>query len=795
MLDKRPSLIVLFAAAAVLAAVIFAADLNLPLGVAGGVPYVAVVLLGWWLPKRRYIFALAAMCTALTVAGHFITMADGMTGVVVVNHGLALFAIWIVAALLFMAKTELRAREKSQESEQRFRDLAEAASDWFWEMGPDLRFTYFSEGFFAISGVEPEAALGKTRREVAAAQEDPAKWEAHLEDLDRRRPFRDFVYEIVLGDNATRHIKISGKPVFTERGHFMGYRGTGSNVTAQVEAEKRARDAEYKLAGAIEGLSDGAVLYDADERLVICNSKYLESRREVEDHCVPGTLFEDHIRARAGRGGIEGVDADDPEQVEKWVRKRLDWFRNPGPAHVRPLSSGQWESVRDYKTRDGGTFIILTDVTERKRAEDALRESEERLSTIFEASPIGIAIVSTETNKRLYVNPAMVELFGAASAEQLLAHDLATTYVDPADLKRLRAGEGDDFIAEMEIERKRLDGTTWWCLLNRRMIDYEGQKALMALHYDISGRKNTEEALRESELRFRDLAETASDWFWEMDPDFRFTYVSEKFFEVTKFKHEDIIGKTRQKTADPISQDEDPDAWARHQEDLEARRPFSNFVRSFPGRSGTPYEGKRIYVRLNGRPRFDEKGEFLGYRGTATDITREIETEKALRENELRLKAIIDTVPAIVNVKDTDGRYILSNRNHAEFFGLDREKIIGKRSTVLSRKHSRKTREMERAIVESGEALPAYEIKAKDAPGRTKSWRGPARALYTGSVFRSRRDYFEDSDTPYFIVSAKHGLVDPSQPLGKYCEPMPSSLSIRTAKAQGVVEQLQRKLG
>ncbi|MCH8237265.1 MAG: PAS domain S-box protein, partial [Proteobacteria bacterium] len=510
MLDKRPSLKVLFAAAAVLTAGIFAIDLYLPVGVLGGVLYVGVVLLGWWLPKRRYIFALAAGPTVLIVIEEMLAPASSMSMIANINHGLALFVIWVTAALLFVIRKEERARA---ESEQRFRDLAEAASDWFWEMGPDLRFTYFSEGFFAISGVEPEAALGKTRREVAAAQEDPAKWEAHLEDLDRRRPFRDFVYEIVLADNATRHIKISGKPVFTERGHFMGYRGTGSNVTAQVEAEKRARDAEYKLAGAIEGLSDGAVLYDADERLVICNSKYLESRREVEDHCVPGTLFEDHVRARAGRGGIEGVDADDPEQVEKWVRKRLDWFRNPGPAHVRPLSSGQWESVRDYKTRDGGTFIILTDVTERKRAEDALRESEERLSTIFEASPIGIAIVSTETNKRLYVNPAMVELFGAASAEQLLAHDLETTYVDPADLERLRAGVGDDFVAEIEIERRRLDGTTWWCLLNRRMIDYEGQKALMALHYDISGRKNTEEALRESELRFRDLAETASEWF------------------------------------------------------------------------------------------------------------------------------------------------------------------------------------------------------------------------------------------------------------------------------------------
>ncbi len=155
---------------------------------------------------------------------------------------------------------------------------------------------------------------------------------------------------------------------------------------------------------------------------------------------------------------------------------------------------------RQYENLDG-------EITERKRAEAALREgeiirqSEERLRTIFETSPIGIAIVSTETNKRLYINPAMVELFGAESVDQLMKHDLSSTFADPADLDGLRSKTGENFITEAEIERVRLDGTKWWCLLNRQSIKYEGEEALMAWHYDITERKEAEQK-KKNQRRF-----------------------------------------------------------------------------------------------------------------------------------------------------------------------------------------------------------------------------------------------------------------------------------------------------
>jgi PAS domain-containing protein len=72
------------------------------------------------------------------------------------------------------------------------------------------------------------------------------------------------------------------------------------------------------------------------------------------------------------------VDKDDDEQCREWVKQRLARFRGFGPAEERPLKGGRWVSVQNYKTRDSGIFVIQTDITERKRAEDVVRQSEER---------------------------------------------------------------------------------------------------------------------------------------------------------------------------------------------------------------------------------------------------------------------------------------------------------------------------------------------------------------------------------------------------------------------------------
>ena len=166
------------------------------------------------------------------------------------------------------------------------------------------------------------------------------------------------------------------------------------------------------------------------------------------------------------------------------------------------------------------------------------------------------------------------------------------------------------------------------------------------LREEIAQGQQAAEALRESEQRFRDFARSASDWFWELGPDLRFSYLSERFEHATGIRTEHVLGKAHDEVGKPDSRDE---VWIGHVEDLEARRPFRDF-RLVQLRS----DGMQVYVSLNGTPRFDPSGTFLGYRGTGTNITDRFEAERALRRSEERYRRLVALSPdgILVHVQD-----------------------------------------------------------------------------------------------------------------------------------------------
>jgi PAS domain S-box-containing protein len=135
----------------------------------------------------------------------------------------------------------------TRESERRFRDFVASASDWYWEMDDQLRFSYFSDRFSEVTGVPKEALLGKTRRETGIPNVDADAWAAHLKALDDHVPFRNFEHPRIKSDGEEVWLSISGSPVFDDDGTFKGYRGTGRDITQrerakQLEAEKEVSE-------------------------------------------------------------------------------------------------------------------------------------------------------------------------------------------------------------------------------------------------------------------------------------------------------------------------------------------------------------------------------------------------------------------------------------------------------------------------------------------------------------------------------------------------------------------------
>ena len=155
-------------------------------------------------------------------------------------------------------------------SEQRFRDIAETAGDWIYEMDENLRFTFISDRFFEIFPISRDTVMGKTRQEFAGKSLEAPHWQAHYRDLNARKPFRNFEYDVTLPNKDLRFLQISGKPVFALDGAFKGYRGTGTDIT-----ELRLREQQLAAQNVTTSvLVESATLAEAMPRVLeaVCKS-------------------------------------------------------------------------------------------------------------------------------------------------------------------------------------------------------------------------------------------------------------------------------------------------------------------------------------------------------------------------------------------------------------------------------------------------------------------------------------------------------------------------------------------
>ena len=296
-------------------------------------------------------------------------------------------------------------------------------------------------------------------------------------------------------------------------------------LTAERErAEATVRQMQARLTDAIESISQGFALFDPEDRLVVCNSRYRDILYpDIRESVGPGMSFEEIVRRAAQGGRIANANG----RIEDWVAQRLEQHRNPGVPVLQRRMDGRWIQVSERRTHDGGIVAVYSDITDLKRAEQALHESVERYDLAMRGSNEGLWDWDAQSDL-LHISPRFKELAGLTTDATTIRPDDWMANLHPDDVERYRRdvrahlrGETEYLWSEYRIRCP--DGTERWVLARGIAVrNPEGQVSRMVGSLgDITARKQAELALQQAMEQAEEANRTKSKFLANMSHELR----------------------------------------------------------------------------------------------------------------------------------------------------------------------------------------------------------------------------------------------------------------------------------
>ncbi len=308
-------------------------------------------------------------------------------------------------------------------------------------------------------------------------------------------------------------------------------------------------------------------------------------------------------------------------------------------------------------------LALLEDITDRKRGEEALSESEGTLRSIYESSPMLMGVVElTEDDKifHIYDNPATARFFNVEYkgtknkyADQLGAPSEAISEWIVSYRKTEQQGKPVRF----EYIHHAPSGPLWLsATVSIIGPGLNGRTRFSYVAEDITEQKRAEEALRESEEKFRNLVETTSDWIWETDAKGDYSYASPRVRNLLGYDPDEVIGR---KPFDFMPPDEAERLAAEFACITAEGRPFFNLENV-----NLRKDGSQVILETSGVPRLDPQGDFLGYRGIDRDITERKRAEEALKKSKEEANRLAQETSIMAEI----GRIISATLNIEEVY-------------------------------------------------------------------------------------------------------------------------------
>ena len=372
-----------------------------------------------------------------------------------------------------------------------------------------------------------------------------------------------------------------------------------------------------------ESAPEAIVLVDNDSRVLRVNSEFTRMfgyaprealNRSIDELLAPGERFDEAlaITRRVAQGAHVSLET---------VRRRKDGTLLDVSILGTPIRVAGGQVA---------VYGIYRDVSSWKRTLEALRASEEKFSRAFRSNPGAATITTLEEGRLLDVNDAFVRITGYPSQDAIgrTVKELGLWRNDDDRRRMMRVLGTRGAIRDMEFEFVVKGGGVRTGLFSADLIELDGQRRLLSMTSDITERKQFEEALRQSELRYRTIVETIEDGYYEVDLAGSLTFFNSALERMLGYPAEQLAGMSNRQYMDPVN----------------AERVYRTFNEVFRTRASTRAfdweiirrDGTRRTVEASVTPMLDAAGRATGFRGIVRDVTERKLTERALRDSEQR---------------------------------------------------------------------------------------------------------------------------------------------------------------
>ena len=570
-------------------------------------------------------------------------------------------------------KTEKRVEEQTHITLEKYRILFES-----FPLGISITD---ADGNPVDTNKESERLLGLTPDKHLQRKYDSPEWQIIRPDgtplpvdeyssvraLRENRRIENVEMGIVKGGGEITWVNVTAEPIPLENfGVAIAY----VDITERKQMEYALKDSEAKYRLLADNTVDGIWLLDMNLKLMYCSPSSAKQsgftvqeimEMSLEQYFTPESL---KAVAEAFLEELPKVQAD--ADYNPILTLDLEFYKKDGTAF---WAESKFSIIRDKLGKPVSILVVARDITERRKSDELLRESEEKYRVLYMNASEGIAVSQDGMFK--LVNPKLVQMLGYGD-EEIISMSVAE-FIYPEDKEFIKEHEarrlkGDVFENVYQFRAINKSGDIRWVEISTVLIEWQGRPATLDYYTDITDRKLAEEALRQSEVKYRTVLEQMEEAYYEVDLAGNLTFFNDATCRQLGYSMEELTGMNYRVYT---SKDD-------------AQRVYEVFNQVYrTGKPNTRFpvcrirkDGELIFTENSALPLQNGDGKIIGFRGIARDVTERLQADAALRASEAQYRLLSEHTTDFIWLMDMDLNPTYQSPSAEKHTGFTRKELM-----------------------------------------------------------------------------------------------------------------------